>query len=62
MLGANENVFMAMIMCGGFLIVTASVGVSAAHSKNECLAFLVMFSLLNLLWNYSLDSLACRSC
>ena len=41
MLGANENVFLAMIMCGGFLIVTASVGVSAAYSKNEFLAFLV---------------------
>lgn len=41
MLGVNETVFLAMIMCGGFLIVTASVGVSAAYSKNECLAFIV---------------------
>jgi hypothetical protein len=41
MIGVNETVFLAMIMCGGFLIVTASVGVSAAYSKNECLAFIV---------------------
>ena len=41
MIGVNETVFLAMIMCGGFLILTASVGVSAAYSKNECLAFIV---------------------
>jgi len=41
MLGVNESVFLAMIACGAFLIVTASVGVSAAYSKNECLAFIV---------------------
>ena len=41
MLGVNETVFLVMIMSGGFLVVTASVGVSAAYSKNECLAFIV---------------------
>jgi hypothetical protein len=43
MLGANETVFTCMIVCGGFLIITASVGVSAAYFKNECLAFLFGF-------------------
>ena len=52
MIGVNETVFLAMIMCGGFLIVTASVGVSAAYSKNECLAFIVrmVFILTFLVW------------
>ncbi len=40
-LGVNQTVFLSMIICGAFLIVTASVGVAAAYSKNECLAFLV---------------------
>jgi hypothetical protein len=40
-LGMNQAVFLSMIICGSFLIVTASVGVSAAYSKNECLAFVV---------------------
>lgn len=48
MIGVNETVFLAMIMCGGFLIITASVGVSAAYSKNECLAFIVRMVIGNL--------------
>ena len=40
-LGVNQTVFLSMIICGAFLIVTASVGVAAAYSKNECLAFFV---------------------
>lgn len=40
-LDMNQAVFLSMIICGAFLIVTASVGVSAAYSKNECLAFIV---------------------
>ena len=60
MIGVNETVFLAMIMCGGFLIVTASVGVSAAYSKNECLAFIVRMVFKFTL--FSLDSLECPSC
>jgi len=43
MIGANETLFTCMIVCGAFLIITASVGVSAAYSKSECLAFLFGF-------------------
>ena len=46
-LGVNHTVFLSMILCGAFLIVTASVGVAAAYSKNECLAYLVKLDALN---------------
>ena len=45
--GANEIVFLVMIICGSFMVITASVGVTAAYSKNECLAFVVSESFIN---------------
>ena len=45
-LGVNQTVFLSMIICGAFLIVTASVGVAAAYSKNDCLAFFVSHAVL----------------
>jgi hypothetical protein len=41
MVGVNETVFLVMIISGAFMVVTASLGVTAAYSKSECLAFLV---------------------
>jgi hypothetical protein len=41
MIGASQTLFVALMICGSLLIVTGSLGVSAAYSKNECLAFIV---------------------
>jgi hypothetical protein len=41
MVGANNSIFSVMTMCGVFLIVTASIGIAAAYTKNHCLAFVV---------------------
>jgi hypothetical protein len=30
-----------MIICGVFLILTGSAGITAAYSKNQCVAFIV---------------------
>lgn len=46
---------MTMIVCGFTLLVTASVGCTAASSKNECLAFLVRWDnvmMLSIVWVY----------
>ncbi|CDW91127.1 tetraspanin family protein [Stylonychia lemnae] len=40
-LGINQTIFLGMIICGSFLMVTAAVGVTAAYSKNHCLAFII---------------------
>jgi hypothetical protein len=43
LLEVNETVFVSMIVCGAFLIVTASVGITAAYTKNECISYLFGF-------------------
>jgi len=54
-LGANQNVFLIMIISGSFLVITASVGVTAAYSKNDCLVFLVIHQKYYKTYVYSLD-------
>jgi hypothetical protein len=44
MIGVDTYVSVIMICCGFFLLVTASIGCTAAASKNECLAFLVILT------------------
>ena len=41
MLGANSYIAVTLVVCGFALLVTASIGCTAASSKNECLAWLV---------------------
>lgn len=41
MLEINQWLFVALVTCGSFLLVTAAVGVAAAYSKNHCMAFIV---------------------
>jgi hypothetical protein len=43
MIGAEDYISIIMICCGFFLLVTASIGCTAAAAKNECMAFLVLF-------------------
>jgi hypothetical protein len=45
MLGIDQMVFVGMIISGSFFMVTAAIGVTAAYSRNECLAFFVSSSL-----------------
>lgn len=45
--GANNYISTVIIVCGFFLLVTASIGCTAAASKNEGLAFIVSYILLN---------------
>jgi hypothetical protein len=40
-IGINEIVFLIMIICGAFLMLTASLGWTASATKNHCLAFVV---------------------
>ena len=37
----NKTLFVGMMACGAFIIITAAVGAAAAATKNECLAFTV---------------------
>ena len=41
LVGANNYISTVVIICGFFLLVTASIGCTAAASKNEALAFIV---------------------
>eukprot|EP00347_Sterkiella_histriomuscorum_P005746 403355429 len=38
-----------MIICGCFLMVTAAIGVTAAYSKNHCLAFIYGFMAMSIM-------------
>ncbi len=50
-LGINQTIFLVMIISGCFLMVTAAVGVTAAYSKNQCLAFIVsIVTMINTVW------------
>ena len=40
-LGINNQIFMTLIFCGTFLMLTAALGCVAAQTKNEALAFMV---------------------
>ena len=45
-LGLDQVMFVGMIMSGSFFMVTAALGVTAAYSRNQCLAFIVKLTMI----------------
>jgi hypothetical protein len=47
MVDMHSQAFVVMVVFGCFMLVAAAIGVTASYTKNQCLAFVVRFTLGN---------------